>query len=152
MVPILNGKEVTAKQLATKGPLSHKTTYQDYRAGAGLGQPLAVSSALRNSRESSGISIVVRATSARRGVMMRTAVERVSTTSCIRMLNRIGPNARDKKDIELTEHCRAFIAAPSQERALAVLGNICSDAQYLDCLEPPFEQWSSPPQMLQATG
>jgi hypothetical protein len=81
---------------------------------------------------------------------VRTAIQRVSRAACVRMLEKIGPNAYVKKDAELIDLCTSFLATPSPENALAVLGNICSDAQYLECLEPPLEHWSEPP--MQATG
>lgn len=71
-----------------------------------------------------------------------TAIARVSKKACIRILEKIGPRCYVKKDAELIDLCTAFLATPSPENALAVLGNVCSDAQYLDCLEPPFAQWA----------
>lgn len=72
---------------------------------------------------------------------MRVAVERVSKRAAVRILEKIGPKAYMEKDAELIDLCALFLLAPSPENALAILGNICTDAQYLDCLDPPIEGW-----------
>lgn len=60
------------------------------------------------------------------------------------MLEEIGTQAYNKKDADLIDLCAAFLAEPSKDTALAILGNICSDLKYLECLEPPIEHWSEP--------